>query len=424
MKPLVHCNEWTKLSFGANGKLHKAEDIASILRAWRQRTGGDPSGYFDVRSNSITPKFWSGTLETPTLRLEVAPMGADALDGSQRAKLDANLAEMLAFATSSQSVSSGTAHLSKNGNRYEALVSVFCQEIRLARRQLILRRYVTKTASLSAPRGRIAFPRQCSESIRRPGKVASEWVALTEDIAENRIFKAVLSLYRPRCSAGLRAKIDESLAELDAVQLPSDLRNEWSHVRMDRLPTYYTALLELSKILLDDQGSGVLSGETLALGEIIFTARLFERYITKELIRLAPSKNFTANSQSRGTFLCSGDDERKLFELIPDLRLTDTTGKTRMIIDAKWKELDHSKRNRGISREDIYQVIAYGGAYRCSELRLIYPDMSSKTGAEGHYETLSADFNGVQYNIGIVRIPMLAVNLNDTTKFLSQVLAV
>lgn len=422
MKPVVKCNEWAKLSFGPNGKLKSVDDIASILLAWRQRTGGDPSGYFDVRPNCITPRFWSGTLETARLRLEVAPMGADLLDVSQRAKLDANLTEMLVFATSSQSVSSGVALLSGNGNRYEALVSAFCQEFRLARRRLVLRRYVTKTDSLNAPRGRISFPRQCYESIRRPGMVASEWVALTEDIAENRIFKSVLSLYRPRCSSAIRAKIDASLAELDGVQLPSDLASEWPRIRTDRLPADYITLLELSKMLLDGEGSGVLSGDTLAMGEIIFTSRLFERYVTKQVTRIAADIGLTANSQSKGTFLCKDDNDGNLFELIPDLRLVDAAGKTSIILDAKWKELDYKNRNRGINRDDIYQLIVYGGAYRCSDLVLLYPDVSLKTGAYGHHEKLSVNFGSADYKIRIVRLPMLGNDLKLAGEFLRQVL--
>jgi 5-methylcytosine-specific restriction enzyme subunit McrC len=250
--------------------------------------------------------------------------------------------------------------------------------------------------------------------------VASEWVALTEDIAENRIFKFVLSLYRPRCSAGLRAKIDACVAELDGVLLPSDVTGEWSRIRVDRLPEYYSSLLKLSKMLLNGEGSGVLSGDALAVGEIIFTSRLFERYVSKEVTRLTSEKGFVANSQSRGTFLCRDENDRNVFELIPDLRITDSAGKTRMILDAKWKELDYSNRNRGIKREDIYQLLAYGGAYGCRELQLVYPDVSLKTGAHGHYEKFSVNFSGNVYNIGIARIPMLGSNLTQASNFLRQ----
>lgn len=422
MKLILQCKEWAKLSVGPTGKLHSPDDIISILHAWRQKTGGDPTAYFDVTASSITPKFWSGTLETSKLRLEVAPMGSDILDVTQRANLDANLTAMLAYATSSQSMSSGLALLSKHGNRYEALVAVFCQELQLARRRLVLRRYVTKRESLNAPRGRIAFPSQCYESIRRPGKVASEWVALSEDIAENRIFKAVLNLYRPRCSSGLRAKIDECAAELDGVELSSDIAKEWSRVRADRLPDYYLSLLKLSQMLINGDAAGVLSGDTLAMGEILFTSRLFERYIAKEIAKLASVKGLIASSQSRGTFLCSDENSNGIFELIPDMRISDSAGRTRIILDAKWKELDHGSKNRGVKREDIYQLLVYGAKYKCKDLYLVYPDVSLKTGARGHFDKFSAELGGDTYEIGIARVPMLGGTLSAANNFLRQIL--
>lgn len=422
MKPLIQCKEWSKLSVGSGGKLQGDEDITSILRAWKQKTGRDPAGYFDVTGSAIIPKFWSGTLETSRLRLEVAPMGSDLLGVKQRANLDANLTAMLAYATSSQSVSSGLSHVSEHGNRYEALVSVFCHELQLARRRLVLRRYVTKRESINAPKGRIVFPAQCYESIRRPGMVASEWVSLTEDIAENRIFKAVLTLYRPRCASGLRAKIDECAAELDGVQIPSDVTVEWPRVRTDRLPNDYVELLRLSQMLLNDEGVGVLAGDTLAVGEIIFTSRLFESYVTKEVKHAASVAGLIASSQSRGMFLCSNENDAGIFELIPDMRIVNSAGKTRAVLDAKWKELDQGNRSRGVKREDIYQLLVYGAKYKCEELYLVYPDVSLETGAAGHLEKFSADLGGTLYKIGIVSIPMLGSRLETASSFLRQVL--
>lgn len=422
MKPLIRCKEWTKLSYGPTGRLRGLDDIACILQAWKRETRSDPGPYFDVTPSSITPKFWSGTLETSKFRLEVAPMGADALSEEQFTRLDSNLTAMLAYASSSNSVSSGATLLSYHGNRHEALISAFCQELQLARRKLVLRRYVTKQESLNAPRGRIAFPRQCYESIRRPGMIASEWVALTEDIAENRIFKAVLNLYRPRCSAAIRAKIDACAAELDSVALSNDIANEWTRVRRDRLPDYYLALLKLSEALIDERGSGTLSGDTLAVGEIIFTSRLFEKFISKEVAAVVSAKGLVTNAQSRGTFLCQDNANTGIFELIPDMRVVDSLGCTKMILDAKWKELDHSSKNRGVKREDIYQLLTYGSKYGCKKLYLIYPDVSVKSGAAGHCEKFSAKLGSNVYEIAIVRVPMLGTSLGAASKLLDQVL--
>lgn len=209
MKRLLQCEEWSRLRVGRGLELETFDDLTTILSAWKRNTGVDPSGYFDIRSDALMPKFWSGTLDTPKFTLEVS-IGSTALGDTMRARLDSSISAMLATATSSQSMSAGIASLSGDGGRYDALLGVFCDELRLARRRQVLRRYVSVRESVPSPKGRIAFPSQCYESIRRPGRFSSEWVALTEDIPENKIFKEVLVRYRPRCSANIRGKIDFS----------------------------------------------------------------------------------------------------------------------------------------------------------------------------------------------------------------------
>jgi hypothetical protein len=288
MKRLLQCEEWSRLRIGRGLELETFDDLTSILSAWKRNTGGDPSAYFDIRSDALIPKFWSGTLDTPRFLLEVSPIGSMALGGAMRARLDASISAMLASATSSQSLSGGVASLSGDGGRYDALLGVFCDELQMARRRQVLRRYVSARDSLPSPKGRIAFPSQCYESIRRPGRFSSEWVALTEDVPENRIFKEVLLRYRPRCSSNIRGKIDLCLSELDMVNSAGDCRLEWSRIRTDRLPSNYLSLLKQSRSLLDGDGAGVFSGETLATSEIVFTSRLFEHYVAKELAWISP----------------------------------------------------------------------------------------------------------------------------------------
>src|SRR5690606_25242899 len=43
------------------------------------------------------------------------------------------------------------------------------------------------------------------------------------------------------------------------------------------------------------------------------------------------------------------------------------------ILDAKWKRLDVSEPNWGVSSGDAYQMNAYASRYRCKRLALVYP---------------------------------------------------
>lgn len=121
MKRLLQCEEWSKLRIGRGFELESLEELASILAAWRQNTGEEPDAYFDILPGALVPKFWTGTLESATLVLEVVPIGANQLRPEERSRLDNSLSAMLATALSAQSITAGLASLSADGNRYEAL---------------------------------------------------------------------------------------------------------------------------------------------------------------------------------------------------------------------------------------------------------------------------------------------------------------
>ena len=63
-----------------------------------------------------------------------------------------------------------------------------------------------------------------------------------------------------------------------------------------------------------------------------------------------------------------------MFTTKPDIALRD--GKSvRFILDAKWKGIDASSKDRthGIDQDDMYQLYAYGKLYGCEAVALVYP---------------------------------------------------
>ena len=162
---------------------------------------------------------------------------------------------------------------------------------------------------------------------------------------------------------------------------------------------------------MNEEGARVFAGEKLATAEIVFTSRLFEQFVAKELSWISPSAGLVSKAQGRGTFACSRDDGKGVFELVPDVRLIDERGKTALIVDTKWKSLDMRKRHLGISREDIYQILAYGSRFNCPDVVLLYPDVTNETGKTGYYQKFDSILGGRTYSIHIVKIPMLASTL-------------
>ena len=186
-----------------------------------------------------------------------------------------------------------------------------------------------------------------------------------------------------------------------------DVVREWARVRFDRLPEEYKILMRQARALLDGSFSGVLSGEIVATSEILFTSRLFEKYVAGEFMRHLAGTEFELKQQSRGSYLCRTSDGQPTFELIPDI-LVRRKKQAVVVIDTKWKKLSVEKRGLGVSPADIYQGLAYALHFGCNRFTLIFPNISSKSGKSLFAKTLSTNLHGKDYTIDIIGIPMLA----------------
>ena len=64
---------------------------------------------------------------------------------------------------------------------------------------------------------------------------------------------------------------------------------------------------------------------------------------------------------------------KPVFLLRPDILFTRPTGHTLLILDTKYKVLDPSTGNRGVSEADIYQMLAYEVRFNCKNTLVVYP---------------------------------------------------
>lgn len=60
------------------------------------------------------------------------------------------------------------------------------------------------------------------------------------------------------------------------------------------------------------------------------------------------------------------------FQMRPDITVQ-SGDECVAIFDAKWKRLDLTEPNSGVSSADVYQMNAYASRYRCKRLALLYP---------------------------------------------------
>lgn len=108
---------------------------------------------------------------------------------------------------------------------------------------------------------------------------------------------------------------------------------------------------------------------------------VFESYVAS-ILRRNLADGVTLSTQVKSEYLVHHNGDRQ-FQLRPDLMLTKSPKSpetpemidTTVILDTKWKLINLTASNYGISQSDMYQMFAYGHKYLGGEgdLFLIYP---------------------------------------------------
>ena len=99
---------------------------------------------------------------------------------------------------------------------------------------------------------------------------------------------------------------------------------------------------------------------------------LFEEYVARLLARAVAGTDLRVTAQGGHKYcLYKGDTGR--FRTLPDVIVKRGT-RNALIIDTKWKRIagtDDPKQ--GVSQADVYQLLAYGRIYKCTDVVLLYP---------------------------------------------------
>lgn len=131
--------------------------------------------------------------------------------------------------------------------------------------------------------------------------------------------------------------------------------------------------------------------------EYVFEDFIFG-FIEKEL------ENVTAKAQKSDTYL----DEGRAFNLKPDLWLK--TNNRSLIADTKYKIIysDEKDPKKGISQNDLYQMLAYAVRFKVDEIILFYPDTIKQCQEEETKLTIKDELaDGKEISISAFQLPII-----------------
>jgi 5-methylcytosine-specific restriction enzyme subunit McrC len=196
------------------------------------------------------------------------------------------------------------------------------------------------------------------------------------DRAENRLLKLALERVRHATNHAdnwrLAQELSARLHELPASRQPQQDWRSWSHTR---LMSHYQPIRPWCQLVLGQEMPVALAGDQQGLSLLFPMEKLFEAYVARWLRKHLP-QHLYLTAQAASEYLC-WHDERRIFQLRPDLLLRDHDGLNMMVLDTKWKRLEAGNRsgNYGLTQGDFYQMLAYGQTYLkgSGKLALIYP---------------------------------------------------
>ncbi|WP_246500264.1 McrC family protein [Pseudomonas cyclaminis] len=237
--------------------------------------------------------------------------------------------------------------------------------------------YSARQANLSSLRGKLMMARHLSENLVRRDRFFTEYDEFTPDRAENRLIHSALRNALGMCSTPDNQRLARELCFVFAdVPMSRDVALDFKRIRLDRGMAYYEPALEWARLILEGNSPVPGTGKHHAPSLLFPMEAVFEAYVAKHLAGQL-EEGYGLKTQVSREHLVShkGQD---WFRLKPDL-LVQEGRQSRMVLDTKWKLLDHTKGNRHekyqLSQADFYQLHAYAHLYlkAAGHAVLIYP---------------------------------------------------
>ena len=264
----------------------------------------------------------------------------------------------------------------------EAFIAAFFDAFLEVVRGGLMRRYLERNEDLFCLRGRIDCHRQFGTLANRMDLVACSFDELTADNIWNRIVKAALRAARPcLVSTEIKRRWVELMSVLDEVSdveiQPVTLRR----LRFDRQAARYRSVIDWARRILLFLSPSLRAGMEEAPALLFDMNRLFESAVAAKIRRSLPAGLGLRSQSSRFLATLRGSAKPGAIEIRPDLILH-RRDEVEVIGDTKWKllEVDSSGYLKP-HQDDVYQMLAYGAAYGCNRLTLIYPYHSGLSSA-------------------------------------------
>lgn len=262
--------------------------------------------------------------------------------------------------------------------------------------------------ALETPRGTINFNRYINNSLVH-GKFQSiecDYEPFLFDNKVNRIIKycARLLMNQTKFHENLRI-LQEVVFVLDDVSdLPCSI-HDIENVSLNSFFEDYSILIDNCKLIINQQ---LYSSNTYDLSQwcLLFPMEyIFEDFLAG-FLEDKFSAEWKVEYQKSDQYL---SNTPKVFNMQHDIFLTSRNDKKRkIIVDTKYKLRSNDFKadpKKGIAQNDLYQMVSYAFKRGCTDILLVYPNISENVNHPDYFEIISG-FPGMdKINVTAIEIP-------------------
>ena len=268
--------------------------------------------------------------------------------------------------------------LSPEDKLYQLLVYLFPKYLQAALRKGLYKEYQRFSHNDSHVKGVIDVGNHLKKNLPFTGNIAYTTREFTYDNPLMQLIRHTIEYIKTQKSFG--ALLDsnrETIAEITRVTPSYKLANRAKIIRLNQTKPLrhayfreYRKLQELCLMILTREKHGLGYQEQKIHGILLDVSWLWEEYV----YTLLP-KGFLhpRNKEKKGGILVFSDGKRKVY---PDFY----DRERKIVLDAKYKKLEFTEK--GINREDLFQLISYSYILEAEKAGLIFPSIEQSVNRE------------------------------------------
>lgn len=350
--------------------------------------------YFTLLHKGIKFTQYVGVIQIDNLTIEILPKADSSFKNEKEEFVWRNvLIEMLCATRKLKINQVGQANVTKqNIHLLDIYFDWFLREVEFLQRQGLVKKYYKQTNNVNALKGKLEFAGHIAKNLIHKERFYTTHQIYDKDHKLHQILNLALCIIE-QVSKGTYIYSKCKRVQLDFPEVSSIncSASTFQKIKLNRKTQPYKNALEIARLIILNYAPNISSGSERMLALLFDMNSLWEEYILIQLKKACSNTEYEVHGQQSKAFWGN-------MTIRPDIIITED-GKTKIVIDTKWKKMEDNKP----STNDLRQMYVYNDHWKSEFSILLYP------GTERNKMHLKK-FEFPDHSCGILKINVIDAN--------------